>query len=100
MYCKTRYSESQAIRERLRKAGWSYVEYREEDPVEKHDGDSNVGLSPPRGGKRGALEGNDLAPVKGENTHGQTMGNAKQLVNLGIVGSYPANPREARESGE
>ena len=94
--CKTRYSESQVTKE----GRWSYVENREEDPVEKNNGDFNVGHSPPRGGKSGAPEGSDLTPVKGENAHGQTMGDAKQLVNLGIVGSYPANPREARESGK
>jgi hypothetical protein len=28
------------------------------------------------------------------------MGDAKKLVDLGIVGSHPTDPREARESGE
>jgi hypothetical protein len=77
----------------------SYVENRNEEPVEKCDTDARVGRSPPRGAKRGAREG-DLTPVEGENTHGQTMVDPKDLVDLGIVWSYPANPGKARERGE
>ena len=71
----------------------------DEEPVEKCDAEAHVGRSPPRSGKRGAGEG-DLTPVKRENTHGQTMADSKELVDLGIVWSHPANPRKARESGE
>jgi hypothetical protein len=41
-----------------------------------------------------------LAPVKGEYTHGHAMGDTKQVIDLGIVGSYPADPGEAGKSGE
>ena len=77
----------------------SYVENGDEEPVEKCDTDALVGRSPPRNGKGGAGEG-DLTPIKGGDTHGQTMGDSKELVDLGIVWSYPANPRKARESGK
>jgi hypothetical protein len=77
----------------------SYIENGNEEPVEKCDIEANVGRSPPRGVRWGEGEG-DLTPVEGENTHGQTMGDPKELVDLGIVWSYPANPRKGRESGE
>ena len=71
----------------------SYVEDGNEEPVEKCDTEACVGRSPPRGRKWGADEG-DLTPVKGGNTHCQTMANSKELVDLDIVWSYPANPRK------
>ena len=77
----------------------SHVENGNEEPVEKYDNEARVGRSPPRHYQRGAVEGN-LTPVEGEDTHGQTMANPKELVDLGIVRRYPANPRKARESGE
>jgi hypothetical protein len=73
------------------KAMPSYVENGNEEPVEKCDTEAHVGRSPPRGPQRGVYEG-DLTPVEGENTHGQTMPDPKELVDLGIVWSYPANP--------
>ena len=76
------------------KAIMSYIENGSKEPVEKHDGDPRVCRSPPRCGKRGASEG-DLTPVEGKNTHGQTMADPKELVDLRIVWSYPANPRKA-----
>ena len=77
----------------------SHVENGNKEPVEKCDSEARVGCSPPRGYQRGAGVG-DLTPVEGENTHGQTMGDPKELVDLGIVWSHPAKPRKARESGE
>jgi hypothetical protein len=77
----------------------SYIENGNEEPVEKYDTEARVGRSPPRGYKRGASIG-DLTPVEGENAHGQTMADPKELVDLGIVWSYPANPRKGRESSE
>jgi hypothetical protein len=81
------------------KTRWSHIENGNEEPVEKCDGDANIGRNPPRDVKSGADEGN-LTPVEGESTHSQTMGDPKELVDLGIVWSYPANPRKGRESGE
>jgi hypothetical protein len=82
-----------------RKTRWSHIENGNEEPVEKCDGDAKISRSPPRDGKRGVVV-SDLAPVEGKNTHGKTMGNPKELVDLGIVWSDPANPRKARESTE
>ena len=67
--------------------------------MEKCDGDANIDRSPPRCGERG-VEHDDLTPIEGENTHGQTILDTKELVDLDIAWSYPANPRKARESGE
>ena len=72
----------------------SHIENGNKEPVEKCDGDANIGRSPPRGDKRGAIVG-DLTPVEGENAHRQTMADPKELVNLDIVWGYPANPRKA-----
>jgi hypothetical protein len=77
----------------------SHVENGNEKPVEKCDSEAHVCRSPPRCGKRGANEG-DLTPVEGDHTHGQTMPDPKELVDLGIIWSYPASPRKDRESGE
>ena len=77
----------------------SHVENGNEEPVEKRNTDAHVGRSPPRSSQRGVGEG-DLTPIEGEDTHGQTMTDPKELVDLGIVWSYPANPRKARESGK
>ena len=70
------------------------------EPVEKNDIDTNVRRGPPRVGKRRAFEGADLSPVECEDTHGQAVGDAKELIDCGIVGSYPADPGKARESGK
>ena len=70
-----------------------------DEPVEKDECEANVCCGPPWGGKRRKIVG-DLAPVKGEDTHGHTMRNPKQLVDLNIVGSHPADPGEGRESSE
>ena len=72
----------------------SHIEDGNEEPIEKCDGDAGIGRGPPRGAKGGAEE-RDLTPVEGENTHGQTMANPKELVDRGIVWSYPANPGKA-----
>jgi hypothetical protein len=79
----------------MRKTRRSHIENGNEEPVEECDGDANIGRSPPRDGKRGAVV-RDLAPVEGENTHGKTMCNPEELVDLGIVWGHPANPRKAR----
>jgi len=89
----------QEIEGKRSKTRWPHIENGKEEPVEKCDGDANIGHGPPRDSQRGAIEG-DLTPVEGENTHGQTMGDPKELVDLGIVWSYPANPRKTRESRE
>ena len=54
----------------------------------------------PRSGKRRAAEGADLTPVEGEDAHAHVIDDPKQLVDGDIVGSYPAGPGEARQSGE
>ena len=95
MYCQIEISESQVTQKQRGKTRWPHIENREEDPVEKHDSDASVGHRPPRGAKRGAAECSDLTPVKGENSHGQTVGDAEELIDLGVVRGYPANPREA-----
>jgi hypothetical protein len=63
-------------RDEKNKTRWSHIENGNEEPVEKCNSDANIGRGPPRDGKRGRIE-SDLAPVKGENTHGKTMGNPK-----------------------
>jgi hypothetical protein len=97
VYYKSRCLEKEKTRKA--KAMPSHVKNGNEEPVEKCDIEAHVGRSPPRGGK-GGLEICDLTPVEGENTHGQTMADPEELVDLGIVWSYPANPRKTRESGE
>jgi len=77
----------------------SHVENGDEEPVEKDDGDTDVGRGPPRDWKGRIVEG-DLTPIEGEKTHGHAMVHAKQLVDGRIVGCYPAHPREVRECGE
>ena len=59
------------------KKRWIHIKSGEEGPVKKHNSDASVGHSPPRGGERGATEGCNLTPIKGENAHGQTMGDAE-----------------------
>jgi len=81
------------------KARKAHVKNGSEEPVEKDNGESNVGCSPPRDGKRRASVGN-LTPVKGEDTHGHAVIDAEQLVDFDVVGSYPADPGKTRESGE
>ena len=84
---------------RLGGARRPHVENDGDKPVEKDEWEANVGCDPPRDGKRRYAIG-DLAPVEGEDTHGHALPNPKQLVNLDIVGSNPADPGEARESSE
>ena len=55
----------------------SHIKNRSDEPVEKEDGEANVCRSPPRAGKRRAIEGNDLTPVKGEDAHGHAVSDAK-----------------------
>ena len=74
-----------------KKTRLSYIENGNEEPVEKYNGGANIGRSPKRDGKRGAGIG-DLTPVEGENSHGKTMDNPKELVDFDIVWSHPANP--------
>jgi hypothetical protein len=93
-------TDTQIIKKRKRReTRWPHIENGNEEPVEKCDGDANISRSPPRDGKRGAVVRN-LTPVESENTHGKTMGNPEELVDLGIVWDNPANPRKARESTE
>jgi hypothetical protein len=87
------------VRKRKRGRGKTHVKNGCDEPVEKDNGQTNVGRSPPRDGKRRAIVG-DLTPVEGEDAHGQAVGDTEQLVDLCIVGSHPAYPGEARESGE
>ena len=76
-----------------------HVENGGDDPVENDDGEANVSCDPPRSGKRRTGVG-DLAPVECEDTHGHAVCDAEQLIDHTIVGSHPAYPGEARESGE
>jgi hypothetical protein len=77
-----------------------YVKAHSDEPVENHNGEPDVGCSPPRDRKRRITEGCELTPVKCENAHGHAVLDTKQLIDRGIVGSYPADPGEARESSE
>ena len=79
--------------------GMPHVENGSDDPVENDDGEANVSCGPPRADKRRIFEG-DLTPVKCEDTHGHAVCDSEQLINNTIVGSYPAYPGEARESGK
>jgi hypothetical protein len=65
-----------------------------DEPVENNNGKTSVGCSPPRRGKRRAVIG-DLTPVESENAHAHAVVCAEQLVDLDIVGNYPADPGEA-----
>jgi len=93
------YCEEILRKQKLGGAKRPHIKNDSDEPVEKDDCEANVGCDPPRKDKRRCHIGN-LAPVKGEDTHGHAMRDPKQLVNLNIVGSYPADPGEARESGE
>ena len=68
-----------------------------ENPVENDDGEAKIGWGPPRPDKKRTVEGN-LTPVECEDTHGQAVCDAEQLINHTIVGSDPAHPGEVRES--
>ena len=71
MYCE-RYSERKnGVKKRI-----SHIKNRNDEPVEKEDGKTNVCRSPPRGGKRRANVGY-LTPVKGEDAHGHAVSDAK-----------------------
>jgi hypothetical protein len=78
----------------------SNAENREENPVEKHDRDTNVGSRPPWIGEGRAIGGSQLTPVEGYETHTEAMSDAKQLVDLDIVRSDPADPRKVGECCE
>ena len=76
-----------------------HVENGSDNPVENDDSEANVSCAPPRNGERRAVVG-DLTPVECEDTHGHAVCDSEQLINYTIVGSYPADPGEARESGK
>ena len=84
---------------REQKKRMPHVENGSDDPVENDDGEANVGCDPPRNGKRRTVVG-DLTPVKCEDTHGHAVCDSEQLINNTIVGGYPADPGEVRESGK
>jgi hypothetical protein len=88
------YCEGILRKRKLGRARRPHIKNDSDEPVEKDGCEANVGSDPPRNGKRRHIAG-DLAPVEGEDTHGHAMCNPKQLVDLKIVGSYPADPREA-----
>jgi hypothetical protein len=70
----------------------SHIENREEKPVEEDEGEANVCSNPPRDDEGRAIDGGDLTPVEGYETHSQALTNTEQLVDLDIVGSNPAHP--------
>ena len=76
----------------------THVNNGSDDPVENDNGETHVSCCPPREEKR-SVEGN-LTPVECENTHGQSVCDAEQLIDHTIVGSYPADPGKAGESGK
>ena len=85
-------------RRERKKKGMPHVENGSHDPVENDDGEA-VGCDPPTDVERRAVVG-DLTPVKCEDTHGHAVCDSEQLIDHAIVGSYPADPGEARESGK
>ena len=72
------------------------VQYWGEDPIEEHEADEDVHFGPPGHNERTWNPG-DLGPVKGDDTHAQSAGNAKELVDGYIVGEYPAHKRKDGE---
>ena len=96
MYC---HKMVRTPRRGQKRKGMPHVENGSDDPVENDDGESNVSCDPPRNGKGRRVEG-DLTPVECEDTHTHAVCDPEQLINHTIVGSYPAYPGEARESGK
>ena len=74
------------------------VENREENPVEEDDGEASVCSSPPWADEWRAIEGSNLTPVEGHETHAEAMSNTEQLVDLDIIRSDPAYPRKVGET--
>ena len=72
----------------------THVENGDEEPVEEDDGATDVSSRPPRDRKRRTVVGN-LTPVEGDDAHRQTVDNTEQLVDLGVIRRYPADPGEA-----
>ena len=68
------------------------IEDRDEEPVEEHDGDANVGSGPPWVNKWGVIKGGDYTPVKSYVAHTQAVSDSENLVDLDIVGGDPADP--------
>lgn len=97
VYCENRCLDKQETRKK--ETRWSHIENGNEEPVEKCDGDANVGRSPPRGGKRGAVV-RDLTPVEGENTHGKTMGNPKGVTGAVAAGKVNVIDAPGMDTGE
>ena len=76
------------------------VENREENPVEENDREAGVCSRPPWVDEWRGIEGSNLTPVEGHETHAEAMSNTEQLVDLDIVRSDPAYPRKVGESRE
>ena len=68
------------------------IEDRDEEPVEEHDGDANVGSGPPWENKWGFSKAGNYTPVESYEAHTQAVSDSKDLVDLDIVGGDPANP--------
>jgi hypothetical protein len=81
LYCEKILRKRKQGRERR-----PHVKNDGDEPVEKDDCEANVGYDPPRHDKRRWIVG-DLAPVEGEDTHGHTMCNPKELVTLTLLGA-------------
>ena len=83
-------------------ANWTYVgiiKYGNHDPVEDDKPGEDVNLSPPWDHER-ASDPCDLRPVKRNDTHTQTSGYPKELIERNIIRGDPANPRKYRERSE
>jgi hypothetical protein len=72
------------------------IDDRDEEPEKQHDSGADVGSSPPWD-RKGWADVGKITPVEGEDTHGHAVRDAKHLVDLGIVGSDPADPRKGWE---
>ena len=68
------------------------IEDRNEEPVEEHNSNTNVGSGPPWDNKRGAIKGSNYTPVEGYEAHTQTVSDTENLVDLDIVRGDPADP--------
>ena len=75
--------------DRYRTANVGVVQYWGEDPIKEHEADEDVHFGPP--GYKWIGNPGDLGPVKGDDAHAQSAGNAKELVGGYIVGEYPAH---------
>jgi hypothetical protein len=76
------------------------VENREDNPVEEYDGEASINSSPPWAEEWRGIEGSNLTPIEGYDTHAEAMNNTEQLVDLDIIRSDPAYPRKVGESRE